>query len=70
MVQFVYIILLHNNSLNNMRCIMKKDKEVIINFHEPDITLEENEKRFEEVKKVVEKIAIDMIKHGVTTIEE
>ncbi|MDU6040486.1 MAG: hypothetical protein E6Y83_19380 [Clostridium butyricum] len=49
---------------------MKKDKEVIINFHEPDITLEENEKRFEEVKKVVEKIAIDMIKHGVTTIEE
>ncbi|EEP53060.1 hypothetical protein CLP_2720 [Clostridium butyricum E4 str. BoNT E BL5262] len=46
------------------------EKKVIINFHEPDITPEENARRFEQVRKVVEKIAVDMLKRGITKVEE
>ena len=43
-----------------------KKVNVNITFVEPDITQEENERRFEEVKRVLGKIVLDMRKHGVT----
>ncbi len=43
-----------------------KEPKFVFTFHEPNITKEENEKRFEKVVEVLEKIAKDMIKNGVT----
>lgn len=43
-----------------------KFKVIIV---EPQITREENERRFERVKEVLAKIALDMQKNGVTIDE-
>lgn len=39
-------------------------------FIEPNITQEENERRWDEVKKVLDEIAQDLIAKGITTLEE